>query len=406
MGWFDKLTRRSSAPVVLPFEQMMARIDGVYGQVIAGERVSVETALQVSTVLACADVIAKGCATPAMHVYRELRDGSRQLATNIPEYRMLSRRPNEWQTSYEFRRTMSMHAALTEGALAVKVMRGNRVAELIPVQPGHWQIERLGRYEHRFRVADEYGLVGVFEEDQVLHLPGLQWERVKGLGAVKMAAASIGLAMASERTQATLHANGGRPAGLLSTDQKLGAEPMARLKDAWDSWMRANKNGTAILDSNLKYTPITMSGVDAQHLETRRFQVEEICRGFGVFPIMIGHSDKTATFASSEAFFAAHLKHTLAPWHEMWKQRIDEFVLDGSGPLFVEFDTRYLSSGSMKDRAVWARTMAEMGVYTRNELRDEEGKDPLPGLDEPLTPLNMTGAAPEGEPDGDETTPA
>ena len=105
---------------------------------------------------------------------------------------------------------------------------------------------------------------------------------------------------------------------------------------------------------------------------------------------MVGHSDKAATFASSEAFFAAHVKHTLAPWHRAWCQRIDEMLLDGSGPLFAEFDTRYLTSGSMVDRAQWARTMVEMGIYTRNEIRDFEGLDPLEGLDEPLVPLNMT----------------
>jgi HK97 family phage portal protein len=144
------------------------------------------------------------------------------------------------------------------------------------------------------------------------------------------------------------------------------------------------------LDRNAKWIAAGMTGVDAQHVETRRLQIEEICRGFGVFPIMIGHSDKAATFASSEAFFAAHLIHTLAPWHRAWTQRIDEMLLDGAGPLFAEFDTRYMRNGSMKDRAQWARTMAEMGIYTRNEIRDEEGKDPLPGLDTPLTPMNMT----------------
>jgi hypothetical protein len=79
-------------------------------------------------------------------------------------------------------------------------------------------------------------------------------------------------------------------------------------------------------------------------------------------------------------------------------------LLDGAGPLFAEFDTRYLMAGSMKDRAVWARTMAEMGIYTRNEIRDEEGKDPLPGLDEPLTPLNMTTG--KGSSDAEDQDPA
>lgn len=120
-----------------------------------------------------------------------------------------------------------------------------------------------------------------------------------------------------------------------------------------------------------------------------------------MFPTIIGHADKTATFASAEAFFAAHLKLTLRPWHQAWVQRLDEFVLDGTGPLFVNFDTRYLREGPQKDQAVYLRTMIEMGVMTRNEARDQLGLDPLPGLDEPLTPLNMDrgGAGDDGTPD-------
>ena len=171
----------------------------------------------------------------------------------------------------------------------------------------------------------------------------------------------------------------------------MSPESIARLREAWRTFSASERNGTALLDGGWKYASLAISGVDGQHLETRRFQIEEVCRAFDVFPIMIGHSDKTATFASSEAFFAAHRVQTMAPWWELWRQRLDEFVLDGSGPLFVEFDTRYMQAGSLVDRATWARTMVEMGIYTRNEVRDEEGKDPLPGLDAPLTPLNMSG---------------
>ena len=94
----------------------------------------------------------------------------------------------------------------------------------------------------------------------------------------------------------------------------------------------------------------------------------------------------------------------MAPWHTAWTQRLDETLLDGSGPLFAEFDTRYLMAGSMRDRSQWARTMAEMGIYTRNEIRDEEGKDPLPGLDEPLTPMNMAQGGKKGTNDDESTT--
>ena len=402
-GSIRKALERRSTPTPRPFEEVMARIDRGFGTDSIVPGVSAQTAMQVATVMACVRVIANGCATPQLHVYREGREGRRGLATNIPEYRMLNRRPNEWQTSFEFRRTMTMHAALTGNALAVKVMAGNRVRELIPVRPGYYQIDRLARYDVRYRVWDEFGPIGDFGTDEVFHLPNWQWDAVKGLDAVALARSAIGLSMAAETNQATLHSNGGRPAGLLTTEQKLSPEAIERLRAAWGEFTRANRNGTAILDNGFKYNQLAMSGVDGQHLETRRFQVEEICRSFDVFPQMIGHADKTSTYASSEAFFAAHLKHTLAPWHQLWLQRLDEFVLDGQGPLFCEFDSRYLSAGSMKDRAVWARTMVEMGIYTRNELRDEEGKDPLPGLDDPLTPMNMAGAA--DNTDGDQSDP-
>jgi HK97 family phage portal protein len=400
---------RRSAPAPRPFEEVMARIDRTYGPVsIGGEAISWRTAIETATVLACVKVIADGCATPEMHVYREGEDGRRQLATNIPEYRLLNRRPNEWQTSFEFRRTMTMHAALTGDALAVKVMvDGNRrVRELIPVVPGSFQIDRRGRYDVVYRAYDEFGLIGEFGPDEVLHLPNWQWDALKGLDAVRLAASAIGLSRAAERNQASLHENGGRPAGYLSTDKSLGAEAMARLRDGWRRFTSSDRNGTAILDSGLKYTSLAMTGVDAQHMETRRFQIEEMCRAFGVFPIMIGHSDKATTYASAEAFFAAHRIQTMQPWWTLWAQRLDEFVLDGKGPLFVGFDTRYLQAGSLKDRAVWARTMAELGIYTRNELRDEEGRDPLPGLDEPLTPMNMAGSAPAAASTGATNDPA
>lgn len=406
MGFFSWISRRSSSPKPRPFEEVIARLDSMFGTA-SGQVVTATTALQVSTVMACVKVIADGCATPELRVYRQKGRKERELATNIPEFRLLNRRPNEFQTSIEFRRQMTLHAALTGNALAIKVMSGNRVRELIPVAPKNWSLEELERYKHQFRVYDQFGLIGVFGPDQVLHIPSFQWDDVKGIDAVTAAREAIGLSIAAQNSQSTLHSNGGRPAGVLTTDASMSPDAVERLREAWRTFTTSNRNGTAILDNGFKYTPMALSGVDAQHLETRRFQVEEICRAFGVFPIMIGHSDKTSTFASSEAFFAAHVKHTLAPWLTLWSQRLDEFVLDGAGPLWCEFDTRYLLAGSMKDRAAWARTMVEMGIYTRNEVRDEEGKDPLPGLDEPLTPLNMTGSKPEpADPAADPAEPA
>lgn len=408
MKLLDRLFGRKAAQ--LTYDQVADLIDGANGGAVAGVYVNDKTALQVSAVLACVKAIADGVATPALHVYREKPDGTRERATNIPEYRLLARRPNEWQTSFEWRRQMTVHAALTGDALSIKSKLGNgRVSELLPVMPGRWDVRRVSRYDVRYRCWDDFGLIGEFGPDEVFHLPNLQWDWLRGMNAVFLARQSIGLAIATERSMEALHENGVRPTGVYSVEGTLSGEQHQRLTAMLKKMAQTEKSAPMVMDRGAKWQQLSQTSADAQHNETRRTQVEEICRAFGVFPIIVGHSDKAATFASSEAFFAAHVKHTLAPWHRAWTQRIDEMLLDGSGPLFAEFDTRYLMAGSMKDRAVWARTMAEMGIYTRNEIRDEEGKDPLPGLDEPLTPLNMGGgqASPTKDPaDADPTDPA
>lgn len=408
MKLLDRLFGRKAAQ--LTYDQVADLIDGANGGAVAGVYVNDKTALQVSAVLACVKAIADGVATPALHVYREKPDGTRERATNIPEYRLLARRPNEWQTSFEWRRQMTVHAALTGDALSIKSKLGNgRVSELLPVMPGRWDVRRVSRYDVRYRCWDDFGLIGEFGPDEVFHLPNLQWDWLRGMNAVFLARQSIGLAIATERSMEALHENGVRPTGVYSVEGTLSAEQHQRLAAMLKKMAQTEKSAPMVMDRGAKWQQLSQTSADAQHNETRRTQVEEICRAFGVFPIIVGHSDKAATFASSEAFFAAHVKHTLAPWHRAWTQRIDEMLLDGSGPLFAEFDTRYLMAGSMKDRAVWARTMAEMGIYTRNEIRDEEGKDPLPGLDDPLTPLNMGGgqASPTKDPaDADPIDPA
>jgi len=367
--------------VELTYDQVAGLIDGVSGGTVAGVAVNEKSALQVATVLACVKVISDGCATPDLHVFREKRDGTREKADNIPEYRLLSRRPNEWQTSFEWRRLMTIHAALTGAALSIKVLGDNR---------------------RGYRCWDEFGMIGEFTPDQVFVLNGVQWDWTKSLNAVRLAQSAIGLAIATEQSMQSMHANGLRPSGVYSVEGALTKDQHDRLTTWLSGKAGPSKFGIPlVLDRSAKWLQTGSSAIDAQSNETRRTQVEEICRAYGVFPIMVGHSDKASTFASTESFFGAHLIHTLTPWHKAWTQRMDEMLLDGSGPLFAEFDTRYIRMASMKDRAMYARTMIEMGLMSANEWRDMEGMDPRPGGDEYLRPLNLTSGS-ESEAEGDE----
>lgn len=361
----------------------------------AGIFVSPKTALQVSTVLACARAIADGCATPAMHVYRLKPDGTSEKATNIPEYRVLTARPNEWQTSFQFRRMMTLHAVLFGSALAYKVRGDNRrVRELIPVSPGNWQERRTGRFQVEYDCYDQWGKIGSFQHDEVFILRNLQWDLLENMNCVQIAGNSIRIAIESDKNLRTQQANGLTPSGVYSVTGSLNKEQ----HDNLEKWVnsKVGKGKPLVVDRDAKWTQISQKNSDNQTSELRGQTVEDICRIFGVFPVIVGHSDKAATFASTEAFFGAHLIQTLTPWHQEWKQNLDENVLDSFGPLFVRFDTRYMTAGALKDRSQWIATVVTNGVYSANEIRDQDGLDPREGGDEYLTPMNMTtGAANE-----------
>ncbi len=199
MKFFDRFFNRKAAQ--LTYDQIADLIDGKSGGTVAGVTVTEKTALQVATVLACVKVIADGCATPALNVFREKPDGRRERADNIPEYRLLARRPNEWQTSFEWRRQMTLHAALTGAGLSIKVRGDNRrVRELIPVQPGQWDVRRVSRYDLRYRCWDDFGVIGEFTPDEVFVINGVQWDWVCSLNAVSLARSAVGLAIATERS--------------------------------------------------------------------------------------------------------------------------------------------------------------------------------------------------------------
>lgn len=362
----------------------------------AGVPVSLSTALKVSTVLACARVLANGIAQTPLKLLRQMPGGGKIEATDHPLFRVLHRRPNDWQTSFDFRHVMMMHAVLAGNAYAF-VGRGGRparVVELIPLLPERVTVEQSSDYEVTYAVSDGAGGRTSVPARNILHLRGPSWNGYAGLDAVATAREAIGLAIATEEAQARLHANGARPGGLLSVEGRLSDSAKQQLRASLQQRVEGINNAfrTLVLDQQAKWTPFAMTGVDAQHLETRKFQIEEICRDLGVFPQMVGYADKTATFASAEAFFQAHVTHSLMPWAENWQQTIAVSLLGPEdGDLYAEFTLQALLRGDHQARAAFYKAGIVDGWMTRNEARALENLNPLPGLDAPLIPLNMTG---------------
>jgi HK97 family phage portal protein len=361
---------------------------------VAGVAVNVDTSLTVTTVLSATRVIAEDVAKLPCNLKETKANGSIEavplkdtLAT------LVHSRPNDWMTAFAWRETMTMHAALTGNAFSLIARNGRGVPiELVPVMPEWVEIEIGDNNEPVYNVRDKNGTaITGLTRDKIFHLSGPSWNGMSGMSAIVQARNAIGLAIATEKTQMQLHTNAGRPSGILTTEQALSQEVKDNLKKSWNAEHQSVENAmkTAILGSGIKFQPLTMTSVDAQHIETRKMQIEEICRGIKIFPQMVGHADKTATYASAEAFFRAHFEHTIWPWLIRWQQTLDRDLLDRDGPLFVEFDVSKFGRSSLKDRAQYYVAMTQSGIMTRNEARIEEGLPPLPGLDEPLTPLNM-----------------
>lgn len=378
-------------------DEIAREIDGFGGSSIAGVAVTERTALETATVLACVETIADGICVPEMHVMRDLGDGKKEKATDSQLYRLLHRRPNEFQTSFEFRQTLTAHAALTGNgyALPVRSILTGEIEEILPLMPHQVVVQQNARYQTTYTITDEFGTIGTFAQSDIFHLRNLSWDRVKGLGALQTARKAIGLSIATEDNVIKLQENGGRPSGILTTDQKLSAEAVERVKEGWARVTSGSKKaGTALLDNGLKWQAVMQSAADAQTMETRRLQVEEICRAFGVFPIMVGHSDKTATYASAEAFFAANNRKTVAKWQRNWCEKVDEFILDGAGPLFVEFENAEIRTASLKDQGeFFAKALGTGGgvpFMTINEVRAAKGMGPIEGGNDLRIPAATT----------------
>lgn len=358
-----------------------------------GLEVNETTALRLSAVLCAVRVISEGCAQLPLKVLKEVeKDGQaiRQPAKRHAAYNVLHRRPNAWMTSFEWRELMTLHAVLLGSGFSIINRVGDKVDELIPVHPSAVQI-LFENNDVRYRISVA-GKTAVYNRDEIFHLRGPSMDGVISLPIVRLAAEAIGLARSLEHQQTELQTNGGRPSGTLtSSGTSVSPEQRKALTDAWrEKFGPGGPGGVAVLDGGWAFSAMSMSAVDAQHIESRRMQIEEIGRIFRVQPIMMMQSDKAATYASAEQMFLSHVVHTLGPWVERWENALDRDLL-GDGT-YAHFQVNGLMRGAARDRAeYYSRALGSGGSpawHTQNEVRALEDLDPLPGGDVLYRPPN------------------
>jgi|GEM_PF-440656 len=405
MGWFSNLIGRDKVETkVVDFSpELWAAINGGWGlPTKSGQSVSTTSALQCMPFFRGVVAIAEGIAQLPVEIYRELPDGKgAEPAKDHPLYDVLLNQANNVQDSFQFFRTTLMHAVGAGNGVSYKNIVQDQVRELIPVRPECVSIDiEPMLYRQVFDITFEKGNYARVGKDQVFHIAGPSWSHYKGLDPAVVGREALGLAQVIEESHARLHANSARPSGVLETEQKLDEPYVTRLREQWRQVMSGSaKTGeTAIVGGGLKWKQVSQTAVDAEHLDTRKHQIEEIARLLGIFPIMLGHAgDQSPTFASAEAFFAAHVRYSLQPWIKAIRLAIQTQLLtkaERAEGYYCRIDTSELLRGSLKDRSEYYKaalgTSSSPGWLKPNEVREDDGwnADDDPAMDEIIKPFD------------------
>jgi len=358
-----------------------------FGNSAAGKIVNERTAMQTSAVYACVRILAETVASLPLHVYRYNEDGGQDRDPAHPLNPILRDEPNPEMTSFVFRETLMTHLLLWGNCFAQIIRDGRgRVLALYPLSPDKMDVDRASNGElvyTYYRDADETrrkmksgGIT--LRRDEVLHIPALGFDGLIGYSPIAMAKNAVGMAMATEEYGASFFANGANPGGVLEHPTVVG--DVKRLKDSWQSQYggAGNYNKVAVLEEGMKYHPISIPPEQAQFLETRKFQLNEIARIFRIPPHMIGDLEKSS-FSNIEQQSLEFVKYTLDPWIVRWEQSLRQSLILPSEKtsVFVKFNLDGLLRGDYQTRMRGYATGIQNGYYSVNEVRKLENMNQL-----------------------------
>ncbi|WP_456299358.1 phage portal protein [Mobilitalea sibirica] len=354
----------------------------LFGGTTAGKTVNERTAMQTTAVYACVRILAEAVAGLPLHVYRYRSDGGKERIPFHPLYHLLHDEPNPEMTSFVFRETLMSHLLLWGNAYAqvVRNGRGQAIA-LYPLLPSKMDVSRASNGElvyKYYRDVEESsnnpkGGYVTLRKDEVLHIPGLGFDGLIGYSPIAMAKNAIGISLATEEYGAAFFANGANPGGVLEHPGVI--KDIQRVKDSWNSAYQGSGNAhkVAVLEEGMKFQAIGIPPEQAQFLETRKFQINEIARIFRVPPHMIGDLEKSS-FSNIEQQSLEFVKYTLDPWVVRWEQALQQSLLLPSekSSLFIKFNVDGLLRGDYQSRMTGYATGIQNGYYSVNDVRSLE----------------------------------
>ena len=356
-----------------------------FGGTSSGKPVNETTAMQMTAVYSCVRILSETVAGLPLNVYRYNDSGGKEKAYKHPLYRLLHDEPNPEMTSFAFRETLMSHLLLWGNAYAqiIRNARGEVIA-LYPLMPNKMTVDRdqNGRLFYSYqRSAEDPTTLGKsstvsLSPSDVLHIPGLGFDGLIGYSPIAMAKNAIGLAMATEEYGAKFFANGAAPSGVLEHPGTI-KDPQ-RVKESWNSAYQgsANSHKIAVLEEGMKYTPIGIAPEQAQFLETRKFQINEIARIFRIPPHMLADLEKSS-FSNIEQQSLEFVKYTLDPWVVRWEQSMCRVLFSESEKpsYFIKFNVDGLLRGDYASRMSGYATARQNGWMSANDIRELENLD-------------------------------
>ena len=375
----------------------------------SGKPVNERSAMQMTAVYSCVRILAEAVAGLPLHLYKYTESGGKAKATDHPLYLLLHDEPNPEMSSFVFRETLMTHLLLWGNAYAQIIRNGKgEVVALYPLMPNKMTVDRdsNGQLYYTYQRSNEEahtmeGSSVKLKPSDVLHIPGLGFDGLVGYSPIAMAKNAIGMAIACEEFGAKFFANGAAPSGVLEHPGTI--KDPSRVRDAWQSQFGGSSNSgkVAVLEEGMKYTPISISPEQAQFLETRKFQINEIARIFRVPPHMVGDLEKSS-FSNIEQQSLEFVKYTLDPWIIRWEQSMMRVLLslDEKKEYFIKFNLEGLLRGDYQSRMNGYSIARQNGWMSANDIRELENLDRIPAeqggdlylINGSMLPLGSAGA--------------
>lgn len=392
MSWIgNQLRADASMPPPDPVDRAFLAAAGIHSGAV-----TVSGAQAISTVWACVKVISETVSLTPAFVYERTQDGGKQRATDHPVYDLIHFRPNPYQTIFEFFELVTAHAVLRGNGYAwITPGRRGFADQLHPLHPDRVVPEWAPDGESiRYRIVDtRKNTIRTLLQDEVIHLRGRSEDGLLGLSTISQARRTLGLTQSAEQHGTQLFQNGANPGVVLEHPGELKGAAAQRLAAQFDSRHAGAQNTgkTLVLEEGMKAAKLSMSNDDAQFLETRQFQVAEICRWFRVQPHKV-HDLSRATFGNIEHQSLEFVSDTILPWLKRWELALSSDLISAPNKYFIEFLVDGLLRGDAASRVAYYEAMTRMRTMSRNEIRARENLNPIDGGDEyPEAPVASSG---------------